>query len=61
MTRDERDQLLEDIKRCNRKREEIVERAQTDAEFDLVLAWEDILALDQFINARLRRDRDEDV
>jgi hypothetical protein len=61
MTRDERDQLLEDIKRCNRKREEIVERAQTDEEFDLVLAWEDILALDRSINERLRTDRGEDV
>ena len=53
MTSDERTQLLEDIKKSNRMRSEIVERAEADREFDIVAAWESVDELDASILQRI--------
>ena len=53
MTSDERTQLLEDIKKSNRMRAEIVERAEADKEFDLVAAWETVDEIDASILQRV--------
>ena len=53
MTTDERDQLIEDIKRSNTMRERIIEQAEADDAFDLAAAWETLAELDASINARV--------
>ena len=53
MTFDERAQLIEDIKKNNRKREELVERAESDKEFDVVAAWETVEELEKSILERI--------
>ena len=53
MTSDERAQLVEDIKTCNRKREAIVQRAELDQDFDIAAAWEDVADLDDSIAKRV--------
>ena len=50
MTPDERAQLLEDIKRSSRIRDQIVERAERDPRFDIAAAWEELAKLDADIN-----------
>jgi len=59
MTSDERAQLLEDIKKSNKMRADILERAAKDQEFDLAAAWEtrdelDASIDDRIIHARLK-------
>jgi hypothetical protein len=59
MTSDERAQLLEDIKKSNKMRGDILERAAKDQEFDLAAAWEtrdelDASIDDRIIHARLK-------
>jgi hypothetical protein len=53
MTFDERTQLLEDIKKSNRMRAEIAERAEADKEFDIVAAWEMVDDIDASIRQRI--------
>jgi hypothetical protein len=53
MTADERAQLIEDIKRSNRMRDDIVERAELAKEFDILAAWEEVEELDASINRRV--------
>jgi hypothetical protein len=53
MTKDERAQLLEDIKRTIKMREEIVERATADDKFDIAAAWETLDELEDSINVRV--------
>ena len=57
MNVDERDQLVEDIKRSNNLRADIVERAQADKDFDILAAWEVVEELDNSINARVIKSR----
>jgi len=59
MTSDERAQLLEDIKKSNKMRGDILERAAKDQEFDLAAAWQtrdelDASIDDRIIHARLK-------
>ena len=53
MTSDERAQLVEDIKRSNRMRDDIIERAELAKEFDILAAWEEVEELDASINRRV--------
>ena len=53
MTTDERDQLIEDIKASSNKRRAIAEQAERSKDFDIALAWEEVEALEQSIEARL--------
>ena len=53
MTLDERDQLIEDIKRSDNLRRGITERASLDAEFDILAAWEEVEKLDESIHQRI--------
>ena len=53
MTPDERAQLVEDIKRSSRIRDQIVERAERDHQFDIAAAWEELDELDAAINRRV--------
>ena len=57
MTSDERTQLLEDMKKSNRMRSEIVERAEADTEFDIVAAWETVDEVDASILQRILHAR----
>ena len=57
MTSDERAQLVEDIKRSNKMREDIVERAALSEDFDIVAAWEVLEDIDESINARIASAR----
>jgi hypothetical protein len=57
MTPDERDQLIEDIKRSDNLRRGIIERASLDAEFDILAAWEEVEKLDGSINERIASAR----
>ena len=57
MTSDERAQLIEDIKKSNKKRADVAERAETDLDFDILAAWEDVEKLDSSINQRVIDDR----
>ena len=59
MTSDERAQLVEDIKKSNRMRGEIVERAETNKEFDLIAAWDLVDDLDTSIASRILKARPE--
>jgi hypothetical protein len=56
MTRDERDQLVEDIRRSISIRERILEQA-ADEQFDIAAAWETLEDLDTSINARIVQAR----
>ena len=53
MTSDERTQLVEDIKKSNRMRDEIVERAEADKEFDIVAARQTVDGIDASILQRI--------
>jgi hypothetical protein len=57
MTSDERAQLVEDIKQCNRMRHEIVERAELSEDFDIVAAWETVEELEDSIRRRVAEAR----
>lgn len=57
MTQDERLQLLEDIKKSNHTREEIVRRAEADQRFDIAAAWEEVGDLEESIASRIRMAR----
>jgi hypothetical protein len=57
MTSDERAQLVEDIKRSNKMREDIVERASVSEDFDIVAAWEVLEDIDESINTRIASAR----
>ena len=57
MGRDERAQLVEDIKKSGAKRRDIAERAARDVEFDVAAAWEELEELDESINARIEKSR----
>ena len=53
MTVDERAQLVEDIKKSDRLRRGIIERAELDREFDILAAWEEVEKIDDSINKRV--------
>lgn len=53
MTSDERAQLIEDIKKSNKMRQDIVERAALSKDFDIAAAWETLAELDDSINSRV--------
>lgn len=53
MTYDDRAQLIEDIKRTIKMREDIVERATADVNFDITAAWEALDELEESINVRV--------
>ena len=53
MTSDERAQLIEDIKKSNKMRQDIVERATLSEDFDIAAAWETLAVLDDSINSRV--------
>lgn len=57
MNSDERDQLVEDIRTSNAKRVQIVERAETDPDFDISAAWEDLDELEASIATRIKNAR----
>ena len=57
MTLDERDQLIEDIKRSDNLRRGIIDRASMDAGFDIPAAWEEVEKLDESINKRIASAR----
>lgn len=57
MTSEERDQLVEDIKKVNSLRKGIVEMAERSADFDIGAAWEDVESLEASINERIARGR----
>ena len=57
MTSDERAQLVEDIKRSNKMRADIIERAEMAEDFDILAAWEEVEELDSSINARVVASR----
>jgi hypothetical protein len=59
MTSEERAQLVEDIRKSNTKRQQIVERAEKDPDFDLLAAWEDLDELDASIAARIKNARNK--
>jgi hypothetical protein len=60
MTSDERAQLIEDIKKTNRMRQDIVERATLSEDFDIGAAWETLADLDDSINRRVVNSRQQD-
>ena len=60
MTTDERAQLIEDIKKSNRMRQDIVERASLSEDFDIAAAWETLAELDDSINRRVVNSRQQD-
>jgi hypothetical protein len=57
MTQDERDQLIEDIKRADHLRRGIVEMAERSRDFDIAAAWEEVEAIDGPIRERLAAER----
>ena len=57
MTLDERLELIEDIKKSNHRREEIIRRAETDQVFDIAAAWEGLDELDASIATRIKQAR----
>jgi hypothetical protein len=57
MTSDERAQLVEDIKKSNKMREDILERATQDEKFDIAAAWETRDELDASIDSRIAKAR----
>ena len=58
MTRDERAQLLEDIRTSNSRRAEILELARASEDFDVPAAWQEVEALDASIVERIARARE---
>jgi hypothetical protein len=60
MTSDERAQLIEDIRRADSIREQIIEQAIADEDFDIVAAWATRAELDQSIDARIAKSQSED-
>lgn len=60
MTSDERAQLIEDIKRSGRMREDIGRQAESDSEFDIAAAWEELDELDASVNQRIANARSTD-
>jgi hypothetical protein len=57
MTSEERAQLVEDIKRSNNMRRDVVERAELSEDFDLLAAWEEVEKLDDSIVKRILKAR----
>lgn len=57
MTSDERAQLIEDIKKSTKIRQDIVERASLSEDFDIAAAWEILAELDDSINRRVEKSR----
>jgi hypothetical protein len=57
MTSDERAQLVEDIKKSSKIRQDIVERASLSEDFDIAAAWEMLAELDESINRRVENSR----
>jgi hypothetical protein len=57
MTSDERAQLVEDIKKSNKMRQDIVERAERSEDFDIAAAWDSLAELDESIAARVPNAR----
>lgn len=57
MTDDERAQLIEDVKRSNKMRADIIERAELAPDFDIAAAWEEVEELDASINTRVVASR----
>ena len=55
MTSDERAQLVEDIKKSNKMREDILERATQDEKFDIAAAWQARDELDASLTRGLLR------
>jgi hypothetical protein len=53
MTSDERAQLVEDIKKSDNLRRDIVERAELSEDFDILAAWEEVEKLDESIGQRI--------
>jgi hypothetical protein len=49
MTPDERAELVEDIKKSAVKRRQIAERAELDAQFDVVAAWHELIDIEKGI------------
>lgn len=60
MDPDERAQLIEDIKRSTQLRAHIIEQAESDRNFDIIAAWQDLDEMDQSISARVIRARAKD-
>jgi hypothetical protein len=60
MTQDERLELIEDIKKANHKREEIIRMAEAAQEFDIVAAWETLDELENSIANQIRKARMKD-
>lgn len=59
MTSEERAQLIEDIRRSANVRQQIIEQASLDKEFDIAAAWKTLDELDRSINERVGRSRSE--
>ena len=57
MTIDERLELIEDIKKSNHKREEIIRRSEADQDFDILAAWETLDEVDASIASRIKKAR----
>jgi len=57
MTQDERDQLIEDIKRSDSLRRGILEMAERSKDFDIAAAWKEVEALDAPIGERIAAAR----
>jgi hypothetical protein len=55
MTTDERDQLIEDIKRSSKMRHDIAERAELSKDFDIAAAWEVLADLDDSISEAIMK------
>lgn len=53
MTSDERAQLIEDIKKSTNKRQQIIERAEMNEDFDIAAAFKEVAELDASIANRL--------
>ena len=57
MTSEERAQLIEDIRRSASVRQQIIEQASLDKEFDIAAAWKTLDELDRSINQRVEQSR----
>ncbi len=60
MTRDERAQLIEDIKRSSKMRHDIAERAGLSDDFDFAAAWEVLATLDHSIANGIAKARQKE-
>ena len=54
MTSEERDELVEDIRKANTQRRGIVEMAERDKDFDIAAAWQGLFELEESIAQRIR-------